>query len=566
MKTWKKVSLGTAALLGAVMLAACSNSSTGSSTSSTNYQPLQMNLTAPISTLDSTVVTDAYSMYIIGNTQEGLTRNNNGQPSLALAKSISTSKDGLTVTIDLRSGLKWSNGDPITAQNFVYSWQRAVNPATASQYAYMLPEANIANAAKINGMTAATQADLDTLGVKATSDTQLVVTLSQPTPFFENVLALPVFLPEDPAVVAKYGKQYGTSSDKMVYSGPYYFKPGATGGWTGSNNQVTMVKNPNYWDASAVKSPSATWTVNQNANTAVSLFKSGKLDIAPVATADLYTNYKNNSAFMNLPNSENSYIEFNQSGNGTTTPEVAKALQNVDIRKAISLASDRQGLINAVLPANKPATGFTPYGTGVINGQDFASYAKQGWTYNVKEAQAEWQKGLKALGITSLTLNLTSDSDSPGNVGKLNSDFLQQSLEKALPGLTINEHLVPFQQRLKDAGNANFDLILSLWGGDYSEPSTFLSLFAPGAGNNDGHVNNAAYNAAMKKATSMPDVMSESARYADYKAAEKALYDEASIDPLEFYSMPYLVNPNLKGVVFNATGLSFDIKTAYITK
>ena len=147
MKTWKKVTLGTVALGSAALLAACGNSGSSSSSSS---KDIQWNLTSPIQTLDSSLATDTYSNIIIGNTNAGLTRvDKDGKAQPELAKSVDVSKDGLTYTFHLRDGLKWSNGDALTAKDFVYSWQRAVDPATASEYGYLLGP--VKNANEING-------------------------------------------------------------------------------------------------------------------------------------------------------------------------------------------------------------------------------------------------------------------------------------------------------------------------------------------------------------------------------------------------------------------------------
>lgn len=233
MKTWKKVTLGTVALGSAALLAACGNSGSSSSSSS---KDIQWNLTSPIQTLDSSLATDTYSNIIIGNTNAGLTRvDKDGKAQPELAKSVDVSKDGLTYTFHLRDGLKWSNGDALTAKDFVYSWQRAVDPATASEYGYLLGP--VKNANEIN----AGKADKSTLGVKATDDTTFVVTLAQPTPYFEFLTANSVYFPLNQKVVEKYGKQYGTSSEKMVYSGPYKFEKSK--GWNGSNQTFSIVKN-----------------------------------------------------------------------------------------------------------------------------------------------------------------------------------------------------------------------------------------------------------------------------------------------------------------------------------
>lgn len=557
MKTWKKVGLGTVALASAAVLAACGSSSSSSSASA---RAPRIPIPSAIQTLDSSTVTDAYSMDVIGNVEEGLTRNNNGTPELALAKSIDVSKDGLTVTVKLKSGLKWSNGDKLTASDFVYAWERATDPKTASQYAYLFPEANIKNASEIE----AGKAKPSTLGVTADSDTQLTLHLTTPAPYLKQLFTLAAFYPLNQKVVEQYGKQYGTSSDKTAYDGPFYFKKGSKGSWTGSNNTYTIYKNPNYYDKSAVKSTSVDIQVNSNANTGVSLYKQGKLDWTSVSSTELYPIYKNNKDTKKLPVSENEYIEYNQSGKGTTSTTVAKALKNYDIRKAISLATDAKGFINTVAPVDVPATSFTPTGSGTVNGKDFSVYAKQPYKYDTTEAKTYWEKGLKELGVTKLNISLETDSDSA--VGKQTADFLSKSYESALPGLTITEKLVPFQQRLKDSENGNFDMVISLWGGDYAEPSTFINLFKDGSGFNDGKFVNTAYQDAITKATTMPDVNNTAARNKDYKTAEQALYKESSVTPLVFVNAADLVNPKLKGVVFNAVGLQFDLKEAYITK
>lgn len=242
----------------------------------------QLSVPTNIATLDSGLATDTYSNLFIGNTQEGLTRvDDKGVAQNAMASDIKVSDDGLTYTITLRDGLKWSNGDELTAKDFLYSWQRAVNPATGSQYAYLL--GNIKNANEIN---TGKIKDLNQLGVKANGDHELVITLTQPTPYFKFLLANSVYYPVNKSAVEEFGKQYGTSSDKVVYSGPFIFKKDA--GWTGTNNSYSLVKNPDYYDKDNVKSDEIDYTVQSNPNTAVQLFKQGKLDQASLGTMDLY--------------------------------------------------------------------------------------------------------------------------------------------------------------------------------------------------------------------------------------------------------------------------------------
>ena len=555
MKNWKKVSLGTATLASAALLAACS------STSATSKVP-SLAIPTDISTLDSTLNTDRYSNLFIGNTEEGATRvAANGDAANALATSVTESADGLTWTIKLRSGLKWSNGDALTAKDFVYAWQRAVNPATGSQYAYLL--GNIKNANKIMALKTATQADLDTLGVKADSDTQLTVTLTQPTPYFKFLLAESVYYPLDQKFVTQQGKNYGTSSTKTVYDGPFVFKGS---GWTGTNESFVLVKNPNYYDKANVKSNEIDLQVVKNPNTAVQLFKQGKLSQVALGTPELYNankTYTKNAQLVELKESTTDYLEYNQSGKGTTSTTAAKALQNKDIREALNLATDRASIASQTTADSKPATGFTPAGMAKTQtGEDFAKYVAQPYAYDLAKAKALWEKGLKEIGVTAVNLSYETDADTP--TAKAQADFLQTAYAKALPGLTITEKIVPFQQRLKDAANHQFDIVNSLWGGDYAEPSTFLQLFAAGSGYNDGGFTNTAYQAAWTKASTLPDVSNDAARNADYKAAEQALYDQANINPIYFRTTPALRSTSVEGLNFHGTGLEYDLKTVYV--
>jgi oligopeptide transport system substrate-binding protein len=462
------------------------------------------------------------------------------------------SKDGLTYTVDLKPNLKWSNGDKLTAQDFVYSWQRAVDPATASGYAYLVAGA-VANAQKINSMKTATQADLDTLGIKANSDTEFTVTLAQPTPYFEMLLAEPVYYPLDPNVVKNDGKSFGTNSSKMVYDGPFMFK--STNSWNGTSKTFSIYKNPNYWDASHVKSNEIDFQVVTNTNTGAQLYKSGKLDFALLSTPTVINANKGEKGFTVYKQARTDYIEYNQTGS-------VPALNNQDIREALNLATDRSAVVSTALPYSNPATSFSPAGFAKTNtGQDFSSYVKQNYSYDTTKAQQLWSEGLKQLGLKSLTLSFEYASDLAPSTATAN--YLQTAWEKALPGLTINTKGVPFTQRLNDQTSQNFQVILVGWGGDYAEPTTFLNLFVTNGSFNDGKFSSSAYDAAYTAATTT-DVLNASKRFADYKTCEDILYQNSYINPVVFEANPALVNPNLVGLQFHSTGLAYDLKEAYL--
>jgi len=349
MKKGQTIGLTTVALLTTLVLVAC-----GSSKESQD-KTIKFSIPTDVASLDSTILTDQYSYTIAGNVEEGLTRvDAKGDAALALAKAIDVSKDGLTYKITLRDHLKWSNGDKLTAKDFVYAWQRAVNPKTGSEYAYLLGA--LSNANEI----IAGKATVDKLGVKADSETSLTVTLAQPTPYFKFLLSQAVYYPLDEKVVEKYGKQYGTSSDKTVYNGPYMFK--SDKGWTGTNKTFSIYANPNYYDKGSVKSKQIDFQVISNANTGAQLYKQGKLDFTFLPTTDLIDANEKTKGYTVFKQARTDYIEYNQSGKNASSPEAQKALANQNIREALNLATNREGVIKTALPGSTVAKSFTPAG------------------------------------------------------------------------------------------------------------------------------------------------------------------------------------------------------------
>ncbi|MCT7821073.1 MAG: peptide ABC transporter substrate-binding protein, partial [Lactobacillus crispatus] len=219
MKKWKKYfSASLLTVVSAATLAACSNKSSSSGTK----QTLNWMTKSELQTLDLSKVTDATSLDQINNSMEGLYRlGKNSKVENALATKTEVSKDGKVWHFTLRKNAKWSNGDPVTAKDFVYSWRRTVDPKTASQYAYLF--SGVKNADDV----VAGKKKVETLGVKADDNQHLTVTLDRRIPYFKLLMGFGVFFPQNEHAVEKYGKNYGTSSKTMVYNGPFVSK-----GWT----------------------------------------------------------------------------------------------------------------------------------------------------------------------------------------------------------------------------------------------------------------------------------------------------------------------------------------------
>ncbi|WP_368396316.1 peptide ABC transporter substrate-binding protein [Streptococcus gallolyticus] len=543
-KTWKRIGLGAVTLVSAAVLAACGGSSSSSSSSSDEinwYTPTE------ISTLDISKVTDTYSSIAIGNSGSNLLRRDedgNLQPDLA--ESVEVSDDGLTYTATLRDNLKWSDGSDLTAEDFVYTWQRIVDPSTASEYAYLVSDAHVLNAEEVIAGTKS----VDELGVKADGN-KVIFTLSSPSPQFESLLSFANFMPQSKEFVEEQGDDYGTTSDNALYSGPYTVE-----GWDGTSGTFTLVKNKYYWDADNVKTKKVNVQTVKKADTAVQMYKDGELDTASISGTDaIYNANKNRDDVVDVPEATTAYMVYNESGS-------TEALTNTKIRQALNLATDREGIVKAAIDTGSTAANaLVPTGLETLpDGTDLSDYVAADYSYDEDEAAKLFKEGLAELGTDSITLTITADSDNA--VAKAAVDYIKQTWENALPGLTIEEKFVTFKQRLQDSKNQNFDIVVSLWGGDYPEGSTFYGLFTSTSSYNYGQISDAAYDAAYQKALTT-DALDPAAAAEDYKTAEAELYNNAHYNPLYFRSTKSLQNPSIKGLVRNSTGLQVDFTYAY---
>ncbi|WP_287179814.1 peptide ABC transporter substrate-binding protein [Streptococcus sp. LMAG:39] len=543
-KAWKRIGLGAITLFSAASLAACGGSSSSSSSSSDEinwYTPTE------ISTLDISKVTDAYSSIAIGNSGSNLLRRDeDGDLQPDLAEKVEVSDDGLTYTATLRDNLKWSDGSDLTAEDFVYTWQRIVDPSTASEYAYLVSDAHVLNADEVIAGTKG----VDELGVKADGN-KVIFTLSSPSPQFMSLLSFANFMPQSKEFVEKTGDDYATTSEKALYSGPYTVED-----WNGTSGTFTLVKNKYYWDADNVKTKKVNVQTVKKADTAVQMYKDGELDTASISGTDaIYNANKNRDDVVDVPEATTAYMVYNESGS-------TEALTNTKIRQALNLATDREGIVKAAIDTGSTvANALAPTGLETLpDGTDLSKYVAADYSYDEKEADKLFKEGLAELGTDSVTLTITADSDSP--VAKATVDYIKQTWEDALPGLTVEEKLVTFKQRLQDSKNQNFDIVMTLWTGDYPEGSTFYGLFTSTSSYNYGKISDATYDAAYQKALTT-DALDPAAAAEDYKTAEAELYNNAHYNPLYFRSTKSLQNPSIKGLVRNSTGLQVDFTYAY---
>jgi ABC-type oligopeptide transport system substrate-binding subunit len=503
---------------------------------------------ADISSLDPSMITDVGALETVNNSQEGLYRMKDSthvEPGLA-KKIVKPTKQGTVYIFKLRQNLKWSNGDPITAADFVYAWRRTVNPATKAADSYMfLP---IKNAQKIeNG-----QLPVNKLGVKAVDSTTFQVTLAEPTPYFKYLCALVPFLPQNQKTVEKYGKAYGTSSAKTVYDGPFIVT-----GWSASKGNWTLKKNPHYWDKQAVKLDQVKFVTTKNAQTALSLYQSGKLDNITLAGQQA-AHEKNSQGYLSYPSGETDYIAYNFKN---------KALRNINIRKAISLTINRQALVNNVLKNGaKAPEGLAPeeIAKNPQTGKDFAKDSKvpQSVAYNPTLAKKYWRKGLAELGIKKLNLSLVCyDVDAFRN----SAEFVQSSAEKNLSGLTINIDVQPKVQAITTMQKkTGYDLGFSNWIASYPDLNEFFQLLNTNNANNAGNYSNQQYDRYYTRANGV-DSRNPQKRYADFQRAQQIAMKDQAILAVNQGQIARLNNPKLKGVTY-AAAQGITLKTAYKTK
>ncbi len=549
MKTWKKVTTVGLTLLTVSTLAACGNNE--KSAKSGNKDVINWYTPTEIVTLDISKNTDRYSAMAIGNSGSNLLRvGKNGKLVSDLATKVDVSDDAKTYTATLREGLKWSDGSDLTAEDFVYTWQRMVDPKTASEYAYLTTDAHLLNAEKI---LSGEETDLSKLGVKAEGN-KVIFTLESPAPQFESLLSFSNFVPQKKSFVEKAGKEYGTTSDNLIYSGPYSVKD-----WNGTSGSFKLVKNKYYWDAKNVKTKTVKVQAVKKPDTAVQMYKQGQLDFANISgTSAIYNANKNNKDTVKIDEARADYLAYNETGS-------VKALTNVKIRQALNLATDREGLVKAAVDTgSKPSKTLAPVGLSKLtDGTDLAEHTEQPYTFDKEKAAKLFKEGLAELGTDKLTLTMLADSDNPAK--KAAVDYIKESWEKNLPGLTLEEKFVTFKQRLKDTSEQNFEIAFVSWGGDYPEGSTFYGLFTSNSAYNYGKINSPEYDAAYKKALTT-DALDKDKAADDYRDAEKALYEGAHYSPLYNLSNEGLQNPNIKGLVRNSTGLDVDFTHAYKTK
>lgn len=470
---------------------------------------------------------------------EGLTKRDvDGKIVNGQAKEIKVSTDLLTYTVTLRDDIKWSDGKAVTASDFVYAWQRVVDPKTASPYNYMFDP--IVNATDIyNGVNK----DLTALGVKAIDDKTLEIKLSSPCAYFDELLAFPTYLPIRKDAIEAGGEKWTQDPKTYISNGPYVLS-----NWS-HKESMTYTKNPNYYDKDKIASDSIKFVLIEDDSAALAAYQNNEIQYNHQISQDELDAWKDKPDYKNVPQLGTYFICYNT----TKAP-----FDNPKVRKALSLAIDRNYLVEKVTKGGQiPADAFVSTGVSDVDiskefhtvGGGYFSVKPEDYDKNVAEAkklltEAGYPDG-KGLPAFEYMFNA-------GSGHQAIAEALQNMWKTAL-GVNATLSSQEWAVFTKTRQNGGYQVARHGWLADYNDPISYLDMWVTKGGNNDSRWSNKEYDGLIKEVKSTND---QTVRMADMHKAEKILMDEMPVAPLYFYTHSYLINTNIKN--FYESPLGFD--------
>ena len=509
---------------------------------------LNIMLETPVESLDPQLATDGTSFEVIADYTDGLMQMDaDGAAVPACAESYEVSEDGTTYTFHIREDAVWSNGDPVTANDFVFAWQRAVDPANASEYSYMLSDiGQIVNAAEI----IAGEKDVSELGVTAVDDKTLEVQLNVPVSYFLSLMYFPTYYPVNQAFFESCGDTFATSPETTLSNGAFVltsYEPAATA--------FELVKNEDYYDADKVQLAGLNYQVIQDSQQALMSYQNGDLDTT-LLNGEQVDQVKDDPEFTSVGAGYLWYI----SPNIKEVPELA----NLNLRLAMTFALDRDSICNDVLKDGcaPTYTAVPPEFAAGPDGSDFSAdqtMFADACAYDPDKALEYYEAAKTELSQDTFTFDMVVDADdAPQKVAQV----VKEQLETTLPGMTINLTIEPKKQRVEDMQNGNFQLGLTRWGPDYADPMTYLGMWVTDNSNNYGFWSNADYDAIIAECTTGDLCTDPEGRWSALYDAEKIVMDEAVIFPLYTQCNAEMVSSAVSGIEFHPVALNRVYKNA----
>ena len=446
----------------------------------------------------------------------------------------------VTYTFTLRDGIKWSDGQPVTAADFEYTWKRLANPETAADYCYMIDMvqgyADVASGA----------ADPDTLGIKAIDDKTLEVVLSYDCPYFEEIMAFPATFPVRQDMV-EGNEQWTYDPATYIGNGPYKMAE-----WS-HNAYILAEKNENYYDYENLGPDTIRFTLLDDANAMLTAYNSGELDFIENFPTDEMANYLASGEITVADYLGTYYVCFN------TEDEV---FSDPLIREAFSLAIDRNYIVENVSQAGEvPATAYVPSGVNDAagpSGDDFRTVGGDYYSVAAEDYEANCEKARELLAEAGYpngegfpTVEYTYNTD---DKHKAIAEALQNMWQEVL-GVTVTLSNQDWNVFLESRKQGDYQIARNGWIADYNDPCSFLDMWYTDGGNNDAQYSNPEYDAQIDaaKATS-----NQEERMAAFHAAEDILIEQDSVlAPIYFYTQPYMLADDIQGMYYTPLGYFF---------
>lgn len=507
-------------------------------------QKIVYNIDANPKTIDPQLNSAVDGSKVIRNTFEGLMREiENGEVENGIAEGYEVSEDGLVYTFHIRDNAKWSDGEDVTAKDFEYAWKRALNPNTAAEYAYQL--FYIKNGEAYNKG----EASADDVGIKVVDNKTIEVTLESAVPYFVSLLAMPVYYPVRQDIIEENGDKWALSPETYVSNGPFKMTE-----WS-EKESMTFIKNENYWDADNVKLETLVFRLIDDQTTTLSAFKNGELDIMEQPPTTEIQSLIDEGVAKVYPYLGTYFYMVNVSGKGLSS-EAVDALQDVRVRKALSLAIDRNLITEKVSTGGEiPATSYVPEGVKDTQGNTFhKDYSSV--TTNIEEAKKLLEEAGYPNGQGFPTITFTYNTAS-------NNQMIAQAIQdmwKTNLGINVelkNEEWAVFQTT---RNNFQYEICRHGWIGDYNDPMTFLDMWVTASGQNNAGYSNEEYDSLIAQAKSEQD---GEKRTELLRKAEDILMDDMAIIPIYYYTNIVCANDNVKGYVKSPLG-SMLFRQAYV--
>ena len=517
-------------------------------------------LSTNVMSLDTNLATDGESFEVIADCIDGLMQMDaDGAAIPAIAESYDLSEDGKTYTFHLRDA-KWQNGDPVTANDFVFAWRRICQEA--GEYAYLFDTSvgcvKNADAIIYEG------ADPTTLGVSAPDEKTFVVELEVPVSFFPSLMYFPTFYPINEAFYNSCeAGTYGTSPETFLSNGAFVLES-----YTPGTANLSVKKNADYWDADRVKLAGIKYQVVGSSDNALTAFKTGALDVVTISGNQVASAQKDAKLSENLTVTGAGYLwylTFSQTENNAEGGKLA----NTNLRLAISNSIDREALVeDYVMDGSLDTYTAVPpqFAASATTGEDFSADQEKFADvcgYNPEKALEYYNAAIEELGTDTFTFTMIYGNNEGDEVAKV-AQAIKSQVEENLPGLTINLQPMTKAERIDKMQNDNFDVALTRWGPDYADPMTYLDMWITDNSNNYGFWSNEQYDAIIADCTTGAHISDYDARWAAMYDAETLVMNEAVIAPLYTKANANLLTAGVSGIEFHPVALNRVYKNATI--